>query len=107
MCRCLKDLEDECASSDYGGCWHQDYTVNGKTKTYSACKDNLEQYQVRWAIFPLLLGFFLACLEANTAMLSYVHTCADLLVFLSCMSLMGSLASPMVSSSLSCCAVCQ
>lgn len=42
---CLKDLEDECASSDYGGCWHQDYTVNGKTKTYSACKDNLEQYQ--------------------------------------------------------------
>ena len=45
-CRCLKDLEDECASSDHGGCWHQDYTVNGKTKTYSACKDNLEQYQV-------------------------------------------------------------
>ena len=44
--RCLKDLEDECASSDHGGCWHQDYTVNGQTKTYSACKDNLEQYQV-------------------------------------------------------------
>ena len=45
MFRCLKDLDNEC-DTNHGGCWHKDFTVNGKSKTYSACKDNLEQYQV-------------------------------------------------------------
>lgn len=46
MHRCLSDLADECATNDHGGCWHKDYTVNGKTKTYSACQDNIEDYKV-------------------------------------------------------------
>ena len=48
MCchRCIKDLANECDASDNGGCWSKEYTVNGKKKTYSACKDNIDQYKV-------------------------------------------------------------
>ena len=49
MLRCLSNLADECATSNHGGCWHKDYTVNGKTKTYSACQDNIKDYKVRLA----------------------------------------------------------
>ena len=49
MHRCLSNLADECATSDHGGCWHKDYTVNGKTQTYSACQDNIKDYKVRLA----------------------------------------------------------
>lgn len=44
--RCLSNLADECATSNHGGCWHKDYTVNGKTKIYSACQDNIKDYKV-------------------------------------------------------------
>lgn len=44
--RCIKDLANECDASDNGGCWSKEYTVNGKKKTYSACKDNIDQYKV-------------------------------------------------------------
>ena len=45
LCRCIANIKDECAH-DYGGCWRGDYTVNGKTQTFHACKDNIELYKV-------------------------------------------------------------
>ena len=47
--RCLSNLVNECATSNHAGCWHKDYTVNGKTKTYSACQDNIKEYKVSFA----------------------------------------------------------
>ncbi len=44
--RCVTDIPDECANN-FGGCWHDDYKVNGNKKTFSACQDNLEMYKVR------------------------------------------------------------
>jgi len=45
--RCLPDLADECTVNN-GGCWKGDYTVKGSKQTFSACKDELESYRVRW-----------------------------------------------------------
>ena len=44
--RCIPDLKDECAE-DHGGCWRQEYTVNGETKLFHACQDNIEIYKAR------------------------------------------------------------
>ena len=55
LCRCIANIKDECAH-DYGGCWREDFTVNGRTQTYHACKDNIELYKV-----TLVYPFFLLC----------------------------------------------
>ena len=34
VCRCIANIKDECAH-DNGGCWREDFTVNGRTQTYS------------------------------------------------------------------------
>jgi len=44
--RCIPDLKDECAE-DHGGCWHGDFTVNGESRTFHACKDNIDVYKAR------------------------------------------------------------
>ena len=46
--RCISDaeLKDECAE-DFGGCWRQEFTVNGKPKLFNACHDNIEVYKAR------------------------------------------------------------
>ncbi|KAL3159117.1 hypothetical protein ABBQ32_011113 [Trebouxia sp. C0010 RCD-2024] len=48
--KCLSNLADECATSNHAGCWHKDYKVNGKTKTYSACQDNVKEYKKNAAL---------------------------------------------------------
>ena len=58
--RCLSNLADECATSNHGGCWHKDYTVNGKTKTYSACQDNIKEYKVPLAAPCFISARFVA-----------------------------------------------
>lgn len=50
--RCIANIKDECAV-DYAGCWRGDFTVNGKSKTFHACKDNIAAYKVSRP--PLLL----------------------------------------------------
>ena len=45
VCRCIANIKDECAH-DYGGCWREDFTVNGRTQTYHACHDNIDLYKV-------------------------------------------------------------
>lgn len=44
LCRCITDIPNECASN-YGGCWHQDYKINGKKTTINACRDNIDIWQ--------------------------------------------------------------
>lgn len=36
---------------DYAGCWRGDFTVSGKSKTFHACKDNIESYKVSSSLF--------------------------------------------------------
>ena len=39
-------MRDECASTDFGGCWHEAMKVQGSTRTFNACMDNFPAYQV-------------------------------------------------------------
>lgn len=53
--RCIPDLKDECAE-DHGGCWRQEFTVNGETKLFHACHDNIEVYKVRLCCIIIMLN---------------------------------------------------
>jgi hypothetical protein len=45
LCRCRPDLPDECAVN-YGGCWHDEFSVGGHMKTFNACRDDIGKYKV-------------------------------------------------------------
>ena len=48
MCRCLTNLANECtAANDYGSCWRGDFKVDGVTKTFHACHDNIKEVKVQ------------------------------------------------------------
>lgn len=45
ICRCVPDLPNECDAGNHGGCWHQDYQAHGKLTTFTACKDNIQEFR--------------------------------------------------------------
>ncbi|GAB4818464.1 hypothetical protein N2152v2_005510 [Parachlorella kessleri] len=42
--QCITDLPNEC-DTNYGGCWHGEHKVAGKTVEFSGCKDNIKDYK--------------------------------------------------------------
>lgn len=89
--RCLSNLADECATSNHAGCWHKDYKVNGKTKTYSACQDNVKEYKVSClhlsaTLFVLLMHWELMISARMhsvhlTAILLTIGVCFDAVIY--------------------------
>ena len=64
LCRCLANLANECtAANDYGSCWRGDFKVDGVTKTFHACHDNIKEVKAKLQL--MLLPKLAASLKWN------------------------------------------
>ena len=82
VCRCIANIKDECAH-DYGGCWREDFTVNGRTQTYHACHDNIDLYKVQSSLLTACclrippLGRYICSTCMRTETLCETYTSED------------------------------